>query len=609
MMIKKIITLLLILFLTACSSGTVNEEEVVKDDAYYLAKIENYVSRDKNKNNTKDNEEFKKILEDAFADYIENDYINLRDYLSDYNSYNLSKPTAKWESLQYNDLSKVEYYENELVKLSKIDYDSLSYTQQFDYEKYEYHLYDSILKTMYEKYDKPFSVYGDFIRHFVTNLTEFRFDSKEYVDDYFLLLKDGPRYIDEALEYTAKQAQDGIYLDNESIDYSYEYAIQMMGSEDHNDLIDSFNSAIEEVDFLSDEEKETYKQENEKLIKELIVPEFEKIANQLVEYYDKVSGTDLEICKLSQNYAKYIVYTNSSSNKNIDELFDNIVNEFLDMSNKYLQARNDEQALAEYAKIYDSELTYDEFKLDDKETLKHLETLVLQIVPDIGELSYEISPIKSASENSTINAYFLQPRLDDINHSIMRTNPYRNTSDLVKNFYLMSHEGLPGHMYQFQYYVRTNPELMNFVYLFMGYYEGWAVYSGMEAFELNNIENESTRDICRFSLLMSYYLCAIGDLYYNYYGHTIEEFASFLDEKGYNASYAESIFEIVTSDYGSDYQYAIGHNQFINLKRKAMEALGDKFDEVSFNEELLVHGPLPIVVLEKAIDDYILENK
>jgi len=235
--------------------------------------------------------------------------------------------------------------------------------------------------------------------------------------------------------------------------------------------------------------------------------------------------------------------------------------------------------------------------------------LVLKIVPEVGELEYEISPIEAIKEGSTINAYFLQPALDNLDDSIMRTNPNRNSDDYVKNFVILAHEGLPGHMYQFQYYMTTNPHFINFVYPFIGYYEGWAQYAEMETLDLTSIINETTKDIYRFSIMYSYYLCTIGDIYYNYYGHTIEEFESFLNENGFNEEYASIIFDIAVSDAATDARYGIGYLEFKNMKQKTMEALGDKFDVVEFNKQLLVHGPTPLVILEKAIDDYIADNK
>jgi len=609
MKIRKLLSLLLIMLLGACSANNSQQVVEVKDDTYYLNKLENYVPRDKNKDNTVDNKEFTAILDEAFLHTLESDYIDMRDYLLDYESFGVNKPSVKWKSFNYKDLSDISYFENELAKLTKIDYSSLSYTQQFDYEKYEYNLYENILNTYYKQYQKPFSSGEDLIGYISINLTEFKFDKQEYLDDYFLLLADTPNLIDSALDFTSKQAADGIYLDNSSIDYSFEYAVELMGNEQENDLIDTFNTRVDKLDYLTAEQKESYKQKNKEIVFDSIVPALEKVAQQIVEYYDKASNEQLTLYAMNPNYARFAFLTNSSSNKDVDTLFNECLEEFLQLCEKYKIARNDEIAVDEYGTLLLEEETYDEFKLNDVEALKYLESLVLKIVPEVGELEYEISPIEAIKEGSTINAYFLQPALDNLDDSIMRTNPNRNSDDYVKNFVILAHEGLPGHMYQFQYYMTTNPHFINFVYPFIGYYEGWAQYAEMETLDLTSIINETTKDIYRFSIMYSYYLCTIGDIYYNYYGHTIEEFESFLNENGFNEEYASIIFDIAVSDAATDARYGIGYLEFKNMKQKTMEALGDKFDVVEFNKQLLVHGPTPLVILEKAIDDYIADNK
>jgi len=43
----------------------------------------------------------------------------------------------------------------------------------------------------------------------------------------------------------------------------------------------------------------------------------------------------------------------------------------------------------------------------------------------------------------------------------------------------------------------------------------------------------------------------------------------------------------------------------IELRQRAMDALGDSFDIREFHDVILGHGILPIVVLEQVVDDWI----
>ena len=55
--------------------------------------------------------------------------------------------------------------------------------------------------------------------------------------------------------------------------------------------------------------------------------------------------------------------------------------------------------------------------------------------------------------------------------------------------------------------------------------------------------------------------------------------------------------------------YKIGMLKILELRKKAKEALGDKFDIRKFHDVVLTNGPLPLTVLEDLVNDYISSAK
>lgn len=51
--------------------------------------------------------------------------------------------------------------------------------------------------------------------------------------------------------------------------------------------------------------------------------------------------------------------------------------------------------------------------------------------------------------------------------------------------------------------------------------------------------------------------------------------------------------------------YKIGMLKILELRAKAKEALGDKFDIRGFHDEILKYGPLPLNVVEAKIDAWV----
>jgi uncharacterized protein (DUF885 family) len=51
--------------------------------------------------------------------------------------------------------------------------------------------------------------------------------------------------------------------------------------------------------------------------------------------------------------------------------------------------------------------------------------------------------------------------------------------------------------------------------------------------------------------------------------------------------------------------YYVGFLSLLELRQKAMDALGDKFDLKAFHRAVLVNGSVPLSILEQIADAYI----
>jgi uncharacterized protein (DUF885 family) len=60
---------------------------------------------------------------------------------------------------------------------------------------------------------------------------------------------------------------------------------------------------------------------------------------------------------------------------------------------------------------------------------------------------------------------------------------------------------------------------------------------------------------------------------------------------------------------GQAVSYYIGYLKILELREKARTALGDKFDIRDFHNVVLSLGPVPLSVLEHAVDDYIEKTR
>ena len=60
---------------------------------------------------------------------------------------------------------------------------------------------------------------------------------------------------------------------------------------------------------------------------------------------------------------------------------------------------------------------------------------------------------------------------------------------------------------------------------------------------------------------------------------------------------------------GQATSYKIGMLKILELRAKAEDALGDKFDIRAFHDVILGNGAVPLNILERMVDDWIASQK
>jgi uncharacterized protein (DUF885 family) len=87
---------------------------------------------------------------------------------------------------------------------------------------------------------------------------------------------------------------------------------------------------------------------------------------------------------------------------------------------------------------------------------------------------------------------------------------------------------------------------------------------------------------------------------------TREQSIAYMTNKtGKDEAFATAEVERYFVNPGQALAYEVGMEKILALREKAKAALGPKFDLAQFHNEVLTHGSLPLVVLERVIDDWI----
>jgi len=181
---------------------------------------------------------------------------------------------------------------------------------------------------------------------------------------------------------------------------------------------------------------------------------------------------------------------------------------------------------------------------------------------------------------------------------------------------LVHHETIPGHHTQialaqeldlpgYQRFFGTNPYLQN--YDFQAYTEGWAWYAEVLAGEMGLYDGDPLANLGRLRLHLIRAVRVVVDTGLHAKGWTLDEAAAYLEKvTGLPQSNARLTRYLVNPGYPSG--YTIGFWSILEMRQRAMDELGNRFDIREFHNTVLGNGILPICVLENVVDGWIAEK-
>lgn len=612
---KKLINVLLVLLLSLsiCSCNVLSKDNnsynLIKDYdkakcSDYLKVLKNYHVRDKNENNTVDNEEFEKFLDDYFLDCLEKDYTSLYISVYDYSSYDIEKPEVSLGEFKYDNSEEIANDTESLNKLHSFDYDSLSYNQQFDYETLEYSLYENLVYyTVDFQWELLFNNRNDTLPSVIDFLNDFEFRNKEYLDDYMVLLEDTSRYLYDAIEYTNTAANEAnYYLTDYSIDYTEDYIDNFLGART-NSLINSFNERIRKTNFLSSSEKNKYISKNKEIVNNSVIPAVKDVRDTIESYRGSTTSSNNIPRVLSNELAEGGCLLDVSYNISIDEMYKNAINTFKELYDELIELSSDFTVYNDLQRIYNGEV-YPLGESCDK-IVEFLEENYSKTHPDLGYIEYEISPIDASSANSSIIAYYMKSQVDNPGLNIIKYNPNNiDDGDIWAPYFTIAHETIPGHMYDFYRFFLNDQHPIMRLLSYIGATEGYAMYSEISAASYLDIDEKTQRFLSIYTVI-DYILLGIEDLAINYYNLSDTELDNLFNDLGLQIGGYDDIRDYLESTYFSFLSYGVGLTNILNIKQNAQDKLGDKFSETEFNDLLTRHGRLPLVIIEDEVNKYV----
>jgi len=176
---------------------------------------------------------------------------------------------------------------------------------------------------------------------------------------------------------------------------------------------------------------------------------------------------------------------------------------------------------------------------------------------------------------------------------------------------LIYHELIPGHHFQLAL-ANKREDLPRFRRETIGYgafTEGWAEYAANLGKEMGVYEN--AYDLYGRLVMEMFISCRLVlDTGMNYFGWDLERAREYMSARVVysDVEVATELLRYSADIHGQALAYRIGNLEILRQRRKAEEALGDRFDIKAFHAAVIGSGAMPMVVLDEHIDWWIREQ-
>ena len=554
--------------------------------------------------------QFRSFTREVFQKEVSGSMLTLHYSLADPEKKNIARPAPTLGTVSYDNTASIHQCQEYLKKLLSFSYSDLSRENRLtsDMLLLYFHTSEASLQNGFP--EEILSPSLGIQAQLPVLLAEYAFYKEQDISDYLNILVSIEPYFESVLQYEQERAHQGYFMSDTTLDRILEQCREFVKDPENNYMLDVFSQKLKEYGKFTDSEQNELMKRHKEILLNKVIPAYEKLIIGLNAL--RGSGKNpmgLTYYKKGQKHYEYLLQAETGCYDSVKKIQQRLYEQLADDTARIQMMLKEQPSLLQKMNA--------ETDLDTFQPTKALQILQKKSEKDFPALPETVSPdiryVHKSMEAYSSPAFYLTPPLDTGSPNVIYINPSSQTSNL-ELFTTLSHEGFPGHLYQTVYFGSCDPDDIRYLITSSGYVEGWATYVESYGYQYaaDYLDDPAASDLTALAWMnRSINLCiySLMDIGIHYHGWTPDAAASFLRNFGItDTSVVQEIYQYIVETPGNYLKYYLGYLNFLDLRQKWQDTLGEHFDLKKFHQKILETGPVSFPVLQKYLDQELSEK-
>lgn len=496
--------------------------------------------------------------------------------------------------------SDMAYIEDVATRLGDYKRSELNDDEKMIYDMLAYQIDVAIESEDYSYYTNNFNPSFGLQVLLPLTLTQLELESEVEVEGFLARIKQIPVVLEDAIAFEYEKANRELLLQPYLYDLSIEQIKGLVEAPESFMLYQGFVDQIDEVTFLTEEQKIDYKQRCLDIVRDEVFPSYKMLTVELAKIRDlstNVLGTsEFDNAEAFYEHQLYAETSYKMSIKQMTEFLEDEGDKQYDLMDKLLN---------ENPEIYDELSTLQFGMIESMDKAKEMAEIIMEEqFYDYGVVSAKEEVIPSYLEDHLPAGFYFVTSVDleDYGTMYLREDLYENID--VDDYSTLLHENIPGHHLYFSVLYTQDLPFVQQTSDWSPFAEGYAVYIQSNAYT-TMVENPLIMEYLDIYFKLSYIEEMQRDMDVHVYGMTKDDLMKELVPQGYTSDMVDDMYNRMISNPAEVYRYYFSYFKMKGYRSAFEQAYGDDFEVKEFHDFLLKHINIPFSALDGIVDEYL----